>query len=83
MWPSTSTEKLPEYVVVTYPGVVKNAEKAIETLGGAQTLSMASGKNVTRNFQRIRFNYRIVVVTTLPLKLNIYIFDRLLFPPCL
>lgn len=46
MWPSTSTstEKLPEYVVVTYPGVVKNAEKAIETLGGAQTLSTVSKK---------------------------------------
>uniref|UniRef100_A0A1I7VS03 General transcription factor 3C polypeptide 5 n=2 Tax=Loa loa TaxID=7209 RepID=A0A1I7VS03_LOALO len=40
MWPSTSTEKLPEYVVVVYPGMVKNAEKAIETLGGAQTLNM-------------------------------------------
>ncbi|MCP9263877.1 Vesicle transport v-SNARE protein [Dirofilaria immitis] len=40
MWPSTSTEKLPEYVVVSYPGVVKNAEKAIKTLGGIQTLSM-------------------------------------------
>lgn len=44
MWPSTSTEKLPEYVVVAYPGIVRNAEKAIETLGGAQTLSMVSGR---------------------------------------
>lgn len=50
MWPSTSTEKLPEYVVVTYPGVVRNAEKAIETLGGAQTLSTVSEKNQLKLF---------------------------------
>ncbi|VDP16928.1 unnamed protein product, partial [Onchocerca flexuosa] len=42
MLPSTSMEKLPEYVIVAYPGIVKNAEKAIETLGGIQTLSMAT-----------------------------------------
>lgn len=46
MWPATSSgeeeQRLPEYVLVAYPGVVKNAEKAIETLGGPQTLSAVS-----------------------------------------
>lgn len=34
-----SSEKTPEFVLICYPGIVKNVEKALDTLGGRQVIS--------------------------------------------
>lgn len=38
--PSTSEEESVEYVVINYPGIVKNVQKAIDSLGGERIINM-------------------------------------------
>ncbi|VDN23390.1 unnamed protein product [Gongylonema pulchrum] len=35
-------QRMPDFVVVAYPGIVRNAENALETLGGLHTISSVS-----------------------------------------
>lgn len=40
-----------DFVIVSYPGCVKNVEKALETLGGLQTISSVRSFFFTAKFQ--------------------------------
>ncbi|KAK0424667.1 hypothetical protein QR680_008780 [Steinernema hermaphroditum] len=47
--PSTEEPTAPEFVLIQYPGIVKNPDKALETLGGLSQISQAH--NAGRNFE--------------------------------
>ena len=56
--PSSASEEPSEYVVINYPGIVKNVTKAIESLGGENIV------NVVRilSFRSLFITYRHFLV---------------------
>lgn len=47
---SFASTRLPEFVVIEFPGIIKNTDKALEALGGLQNINSV---RLTNNFREI------------------------------
>uniref|UniRef100_A0A0N5AVS2 General transcription factor 3C polypeptide 5 n=1 Tax=Syphacia muris TaxID=451379 RepID=A0A0N5AVS2_9BILA len=72
--PSTSSEESREYVIIKYPGLVKNVQKAIDSLGGDKLINMQVTKNVLVYRRMVLTLYRLVYDFA---KLIIFLFQLL------